>query len=205
MATARWDGADHERALAAATTGAGWALVPAPLSARVIDLARNRTVVLQAGAQTVPMTGQTLALARLTSEGSPAWKTENAAITAADMAFDRVTSPPERSFGSLPCRWSCSRTPTRPARTSSPGRSPARWPSSSTGGAARNRDRARAARRAPSVRHHVDRPRRRRDRNLGLRWVVSVDASVIGAHQHAAGARKRPARAEPTGDRGRAG
>jgi HK97 family phage major capsid protein len=57
----------------------------------VIDLARNRTVVFRAGAQTVPMTSQTLALARLTSEGTPAWKTENAAITTADMVFDRVT------------------------------------------------------------------------------------------------------------------
>jgi HK97 family phage major capsid protein len=71
MATARWDGATHERALAEATIGAGGALVPAPLSARVIDLARNQTRVFQAGAITVPMTSQTLALARLTGEGSP--------------------------------------------------------------------------------------------------------------------------------------
>jgi HK97 family phage major capsid protein len=91
LATARWDGAEHERALAEGTIGAGGALVPAPLSARVIDLARNRTVVFRAGAQTVPMTSQTLALARLTSEGTPAWKSENATITAADMVFDRVT------------------------------------------------------------------------------------------------------------------
>src|SRR5215211_325777 len=91
LATARWDGAEHERALAEATVGAGGALVPSPLSSRVIDLARNRTVVFRAGAQTVPMTSQTLALARLTSEGTPAWKSENATITAADMVFDRVT------------------------------------------------------------------------------------------------------------------
>ena len=91
MATADWTGAEHERALAEATVGAGGALVPAPLSARVIDLARNRTVVFRAGAQTVPMTSNTLALARLTSEGTPAWKSENATITAADMVFDRVT------------------------------------------------------------------------------------------------------------------
>jgi HK97 family phage major capsid protein len=91
LATARWDGAEHERALAEATVGAGGALVPSPLSSRVIDLARNRTVVFRAGAQTVPMTSQTLALARLTSEGTPAWKSEGASITAADMVFDRVT------------------------------------------------------------------------------------------------------------------
>jgi HK97 family phage major capsid protein len=91
MATGQWDGAEHERALAESSVGAGGALVPAPLSARVIDLARNRTVVLRAGAQTVPMGSQTLALARLTGEGTPAWKTEGATITAADMTFDRVT------------------------------------------------------------------------------------------------------------------
>jgi HK97 family phage major capsid protein len=91
MATGHWDGADHERALAEGTIGAGGALVPAPLSARVIDLARNATRVFQAGAVTVPMTAQTLALARLTSEGTPAWKSENATITAADLVFDRVT------------------------------------------------------------------------------------------------------------------
>jgi HK97 family phage major capsid protein len=91
MATGEWDGAEHERALAEGTIGAGGALVPSPLSARVVDLARNRTVVLRAGGVTVPMTAQTLALARLTSEGTPAWKSENAAITAADMVFDRIT------------------------------------------------------------------------------------------------------------------
>jgi HK97 family phage major capsid protein len=91
LATARWDGAEHERALAEATVGAGGALVPAPLSARVIDLARNQTRVFQAGAVTVPMTSQTLTLARLTSEGSPAWKSEGSSITAADMVFDRVS------------------------------------------------------------------------------------------------------------------
>jgi HK97 family phage major capsid protein len=89
MATGEWDGAEHERALAEATIGAGGALVPSPLSARVIDLMRNRTVVLRAGGVTVPMTSQTLA--RLTGEGSPVWKTEGANITAADLTFDRVT------------------------------------------------------------------------------------------------------------------
>jgi HK97 family phage major capsid protein len=91
MATGRWDGADHERALAEATIGAGGALVPSPLSSRVIDLARNQTQVFRAGGTTVPMTSQTLALARLTGEGSPAWKSEGSSITAGDMTFDRVT------------------------------------------------------------------------------------------------------------------
>jgi len=91
LATGNWDGAEHERALSEGTATAGGHLVPTPLSARVIDLARNQTRVFQAGAITVPMTAQTLKLARLTGEGSPAWKAENATITAADMTFDSVT------------------------------------------------------------------------------------------------------------------
>jgi HK97 family phage major capsid protein len=91
LVTGDWDGADHERALSEGTLTAGGHLVPTPLSARVIDLARNATRVFQAGAITVPMTAQTLKLARLTTESAPAWHAENAAITDADMVFDSVT------------------------------------------------------------------------------------------------------------------
>jgi HK97 family phage major capsid protein len=91
LVTGHWDGAEHERALSEGTLTAGGHLVPTPLSARVIDLARNATRVFQAGAITVPMTAQTLKLARLTTENAPAWHAENAAITDADMVFDSVT------------------------------------------------------------------------------------------------------------------
>jgi HK97 family phage major capsid protein len=91
LVTGRWEGAEHERALSEGTLTAGGHLVPTPLSARVIDLARNQTRVFQAGAITVPMTAATLKLARLTGENAPAWKAENATITDQDMTFDSVT------------------------------------------------------------------------------------------------------------------
>jgi HK97 family phage major capsid protein len=91
LATANWDGAPEERALSEGSLGAGGHLVPTPLSSRVIDLARNQTKVIQAGATTVPMTSGTLKLARLTGENTPAWRNENAAITDQDMTFDSVT------------------------------------------------------------------------------------------------------------------
>jgi HK97 family phage major capsid protein len=91
IVTGQWEGADHERALSEGTLTAGGHLVPTPLSARVIDLARNQTRVFQAGAITVPMTAQTLKLARLTTENAPAWKAENATITDQDLVFDSVT------------------------------------------------------------------------------------------------------------------
>jgi hypothetical protein len=46
------------------------------LPGRHIDLARNAMRVVQAGATTVPMTAQTLKVARLTREGSRSWKSE---------------------------------------------------------------------------------------------------------------------------------
>lgn len=66
-------------------------MVPTPLSGNLIDLARNQTRVIQAGAVTVPMTSSTLKVARLTGEGAPAWRNENAAITAGDLTFGSVT------------------------------------------------------------------------------------------------------------------
>lgn len=90
IVTNRWDGADQERALAEGTSSAGGYLVPAPLASFVIDIARNATRVIQAGAVTVPMEYQTLRVPRLTNEGAPAWRNENAQITEQDMTFDSV-------------------------------------------------------------------------------------------------------------------
>jgi HK97 family phage major capsid protein len=81
----------YKHAMSEGIQTAGGHLVPTPLSGRIIDLARNAMRVIQAGATTVPMTSQTLKIARLTGEGTPAWHAENAAITDADLSFDAVT------------------------------------------------------------------------------------------------------------------
>ncbi|MET8683339.1 phage major capsid protein [Streptomyces sp. NPDC004732] len=92
LVTGEWKDADAERkALSEGTLSAGGYLVPTPLAGNVIDLARNQSRVFQAGAQLVPMTAQTLKIARLTGEGTPAWRAENAAITPGDLTFDSVT------------------------------------------------------------------------------------------------------------------
>jgi len=91
VVTGNWDGAEAERDLSEGTLTAGGHLVPTPLSAQVIDLARNASRVFQAGAVTVPMSTQTLKMPRLTVENAPSWKAENAVITAADLTFDSVT------------------------------------------------------------------------------------------------------------------
>lgn len=96
LATGNWSGAEAEqetyvKAQSTGTLTAGGHLVPTPLAGGLIDLARNQSRVFQAGAITVPMTSSTLKIPRLTGEGTPGWRAENAAIVDADLAFDAVT------------------------------------------------------------------------------------------------------------------
>lgn len=91
IVTGNWEGVDPEqRAMSIGTPTAGGYLVPAALSARVIDKARNAARIFQAGAQTVPMESSTLKLARVVGDPTAAWKVENAQATASDMTLDSV-------------------------------------------------------------------------------------------------------------------
>ena len=72
------------------TPSAGGYTVPTPLSASVIDLARARSRVMQAGASVVPMTSKTLKMARLESDPTAYWRAENQGITESDGTFGQV-------------------------------------------------------------------------------------------------------------------
>jgi HK97 family phage major capsid protein len=90
-ASGDWRNAQAEkRALGGSADVGGGYLVPSILSADVIDLARNNTVCLKAGAVTIPMTSSTLSLARLTQDIVPGWKVENQPGTFADAQFGSV-------------------------------------------------------------------------------------------------------------------
>lgn len=80
----------ERRVMSEGNDSAGGFTVPDVLGARVIDRVRNAMAVMQAGAQTIPMTSDTLNLARLASGPSLAWKAESAAIAAGDLTFERV-------------------------------------------------------------------------------------------------------------------
>ncbi|MCA1572705.1 MAG: phage major capsid protein [Chloroflexi bacterium] len=91
VVTGDWGGIDAEtRAMSIGTPGAGGYLVPEPLSARIIDKARNNAAVMRAGATTIPMESNSLAIARVAGDPTAAWKVENAAATASDLTFERV-------------------------------------------------------------------------------------------------------------------
>lgn len=80
----------ERRTLSEGTDSAGGFTVPAPLAAIYIDRLRAASVVMRAGAQTVQMDSETLAIARLASDPTMAWRAENAEISASDPTFERV-------------------------------------------------------------------------------------------------------------------
>ncbi len=95
IVTGDWTGIPLEaRAMGIGTGAGGGFAVPDFLSARVIDLARNKARVFEAGATTVPMTTTPMKLARVAGDPSAQWKVENAAITAADMTLEQITLTP---------------------------------------------------------------------------------------------------------------
>jgi HK97 family phage major capsid protein len=91
ICTGKWDGATELRDMVGGTPAAGGYLVPTPLSTQVIDLMRNQAQVVNAGAVSVAMDSSTLKMARLASDVTSAWKSENAALTYADNTFEQVT------------------------------------------------------------------------------------------------------------------
>ncbi|MBK1839965.1 phage major capsid protein [Azospirillum sp. YIM B02556] len=91
MVTGDWAGAELERrAMSEGVLADGGYTVPTVLSADVIDAARNQTRVLQAGALTIPMTSQTMRIARVLTDPAPGWKAENAAMAEGAMTFEPV-------------------------------------------------------------------------------------------------------------------
>src|SRR5690625_5143762 len=67
------------------------ALIPEPLSAEIIDLARNQSKIFQAGARIAPMTSKTLTIARQTGEPAPEWKEENEPHSSGKLTFEPLT------------------------------------------------------------------------------------------------------------------
>jgi HK97 family phage major capsid protein len=92
LTTSEWKGAELERrAMNEATGGSGLYMIPSPLSAQIIDKARNQSVMFKAGALLVPMDSKTLNMARWAGDPSAGWHSEAAAITASDATLEQVT------------------------------------------------------------------------------------------------------------------
>jgi len=89
------DKSDAERrALASATDSAGGYTVPDILSAELIDKARAASVVMQAGAQTVPLTSDRNTIARVLTDPTPSWRAEAGEVANSDGTFAAVVLTP---------------------------------------------------------------------------------------------------------------
>lgn len=87
-----WDGAEPERrAMSESVLAGGGYMLPTVLSSQIIDLARNQTRVLQAGARIFPMQNKKLDVAKWVSDPSMAWHTEAATISPSDATIGKVT------------------------------------------------------------------------------------------------------------------
>jgi hypothetical protein len=92
LVTGRDAGIDLRTQMGVGSATGGATLVPGPLSAELIDLARNQARVIQAGAVTIPMTSATLRVPRQLTGAAGEWKPENQALAAInDLTFDAVT------------------------------------------------------------------------------------------------------------------
>jgi HK97 family phage major capsid protein len=92
IVTGSWEDAELERrALAEGTNSAGGFLTPEPLATTVIDRIRNQARVIQAGARTVGMESDTMAIPRLATGVTGTWRNENTAVNESDPVFERVT------------------------------------------------------------------------------------------------------------------
>jgi len=92
MVTGEWRGADAERrAMSESVATAGGYLVPTVLSSQIIDLARNKAVVMQAGAQIVPMDSRQVDVAKWTGDPTPGWRDELGAVAESTGTLDKVT------------------------------------------------------------------------------------------------------------------
>lgn len=91
LVTGNWKEAENEkRAMTVSTLSAGGYLVPTPLSAQLIDVARNMAVCFKAGALTIPMESSTLTIAKQLTDSTSSWKAEAAALTPSDLTFGSV-------------------------------------------------------------------------------------------------------------------
>ena len=85
----------ERRALVEGTDSAGGYTVPTSLSAQLIDALRAASMVVQAGARTVPLDTNSVAVAKLLTDPVPAWRSENGAVNESDPTFGQVLFEPK--------------------------------------------------------------------------------------------------------------
>lgn len=90
MITGNWEGAEEEREAMNTLAGGAEYVIPSTLSGRLIDLARNQSSIMRAGALTVPMDTKEVTFARAKNDPTAVWKPENEKVIDSSIEFDSV-------------------------------------------------------------------------------------------------------------------
>lgn len=85
----------EKRALSEGTDSAGGYTVPTALASQMIDLLRAQSVCSRAGAPTIPLTTKENLIAKVASDPTPAWRSEEGSITVSDPTFTSVSLQPK--------------------------------------------------------------------------------------------------------------
>lgn len=89
--TGHREGAEAElRALTSTIDSAGGFAVPQPMLPGIMDLIRNQSVFIAAGAQTIPMTSSTMRVVQVASDPTPGFRAEGGAIVESDGSFQGI-------------------------------------------------------------------------------------------------------------------
>lgn len=80
----------------------GGFLTTPDISTRFVDLARANSVVIRAGAVTIPMSSSELIIARLTQDPTAHWRAELVTVPTTNVKFDRVTLRPRTIAAIIP-------------------------------------------------------------------------------------------------------
>lgn len=86
--TGEWNGlSEFQSSMSSGSGVSGGFMVPTMLSARIIDAARSRARVIEAGALTVPMEAGTVSFATIESQPEPDWRGEHAPVVERDLVL----------------------------------------------------------------------------------------------------------------------
>lgn len=92
MVTGNWAGADAERrAMSEGVGSAGGFLLTPQMSGILVDLARNQSICVAAGAQTALMDTAEMIIGKVATDPTAAWIPEGGTILPTDMTFDKIT------------------------------------------------------------------------------------------------------------------
>jgi HK97 family phage major capsid protein len=85
----------EKRALSEGSDSAGGFMVPSVLMPDFVDALRSASVVFRAGASTVPLETDSTTIAKLLTDPTASWHSENATVTASDPTFGAVAFAPK--------------------------------------------------------------------------------------------------------------